>query len=146
MKKNSFILKTFILLLSISLGFLVACSGPEDQLADKMEDLTSILEDNMDSPDEGVKDVRKFLINETPEIMRLIGEIAVELDKIEDADERAERLEEIIKTLEEPGKKLAEIGEKFGDKAKDNKDAQKEMQELMSSIPMAEGYSEILKF
>jgi DNA repair ATPase RecN len=89
------------------------CSKPESKLVNHVEALDEILEDHEDEPKEGLIAVRKYLRKNLPTILELMGEIVVELDELEDADERKERLESFKETLEEPMKSLSKRIEKF---------------------------------
>ena len=110
MKKQFFIVLLLALLIAPFLG---GCSKPEDKIASHIEAMAEIMEDNADSPEDGVKKLESYLQDNGPTIARHVGEMIVELDKIDDDAEAKERLKEMKDTLETVSKKFEETSSKF---------------------------------
>ena len=125
----------WITLASLVAGLLLStgCGSADDKLASHVEDLTEIMTDGTEEPAEAVEDLHEFMRDNGPEMAKLVLEMIVELDEIEDGAERAERAKEMVETLEEPMKELAKAAEKFGDAAGDNEEAGKYLQEQAES-------------
>ncbi len=109
----------------VGLVFATGCGKPEDKLAKHSEAMGKIMEDNVESPKEGVEELHSYLQANLPEIMKLTGEAMVELDEIEDPKERAERAKEMATTLKEVAEKMQESGMKFSGAVMTNEDAMK---------------------
>lgn len=118
-------------------SLLAACGGkPEEKIADHIEEMSEICEDNMDSPEDGVKELRGYLHDNLPDMMEQVGEALVELDKIEDDGERKERLEEMTKALEEAVKNYGGKCESFAEKAMGDEGAMKEVMAIQKRFEM----------
>ena len=77
-------------------------SSPESRLAGHIEDMAKIMEDNEDEPADGVEELHEYMQDNLPSMMEAMGKCMVEVDKIEDPEDRAERIEEIAEALEDP--------------------------------------------
>ena len=131
-----------VILAMFSLVALSGCSKPEDKLAGHIESMTGIMDDNMDSPKDGVEELHAYMQKNLPGMMEQIGEAMVELDKIEDGAERAERAKEMADALESASKKMMEVGTEFGMKASTDEDAMKYGMEWAASWEKAAGAME----
>ena len=128
-----------ILIAAIGLLFMVtSCAKPEEKLADHASNINEIMEDNMDSPKDGVDDLRDYLRSNLPEMLELAGKLSSEFMAIEDEDGRKERTEEVQKMIEEQEKKLSETGMKFFGKVMEDKDAAKHVGEIAESYEKME--------
>jgi hypothetical protein len=105
------ILATTILSLAIATG----CGKPEDKMLDHSEELASIMEDNVDSPADGVEEIHKYVRKNLPGMLEQVGKLLVELDEIDDVKERAERATEIAKKFAEASKKSSAAAMKFAE-------------------------------
>jgi len=114
-------------------------SSPEDRIAGHLEDMTEIMEDHEDEPADGVEKLHEYIQDNLPSMMEAYGEIMVDLDKMDDPEDRAERIEDIAETLEDPVKDLLKAGEKFGEEAADDDDVMKYAEKW------AEGWEETME-
>ena len=114
------IISTLSMFLALSTG----CKKPEDKLADHMEEMTEIMEDNEDEPAEGAEELREYMHDNLPDMMAQVGQFLVDIDK-EDPDDRADRIKEAKETLEEAFKSFAKASASFEKKAKKDKDFKK---------------------
>jgi DNA repair exonuclease SbcCD ATPase subunit len=110
-----------------------ACGGPEDDVAEYFEDMTAILEDHMDDPVRGVEELRKYVREILPEVLSILGHVAVELDEIEDAEERKKRIDEMLETLQEPLDEFHKVFWKFLAKARADEKAWKTLLDFRQS-------------
>ena len=136
---NRKISSKLILVAAIGLLFMVAnCAKPEDKLADHADNINEIMEDNMDSPKDGVDDLRDYLRSNLPEMLELVGKLNAEFMEIDDDDERKERTEALAKLLEEKQKTLTETGMKFFGKVMEDEEAAKHVGEIAESYAKME--------
>ena len=118
--KKNVLLCVFFLFFTL---LLVACGGKESSVADHIKAMDSIMTSNMDSPKDGVEELREYIHDNLPEMMEQMTELAVELQKIEDDGERKERAKEIIEALTGPITTMSATAEKFQAKAAGDKEA-----------------------
>jgi hypothetical protein len=117
----------------VGLVFATGCGKPEDKLAKHSEAMGKIMEDNLEEPKEGVEELHEYMRDNLPEMLELAGQMMVELDKIEDAKERAERAKEMAETMKSVIEKMQETGMKFGMAAATDKDSQEYGKKFMES-------------
>ena len=129
------IMKRVIAIAAISTGLLFStgCKSKEDKLAGHMENLTEILTDGKEDPAGAVGDLRSYMHKNLPEMAKQATALMMELDKIEDGAERAERIKEIVKTLDEAAAPLVEAAPAFGMAAMQNEEVQAELKKLSES-------------
>ena len=114
-------LALLLLLLLTSVG----CGKPEAKLADHVTEMASILDSNADKPKAGAEALRDYLRKNLPDMLKLVGEMVAELDKIEDPSERAKRANEMMTAVQ-----AAVVGAQakalvFAAKAKDDEETKK---------------------
>jgi hypothetical protein len=112
----------------------VACGGIEGDLADHVENVEEILDDNMDDPADGVEELEAYVIDHLGEITALVTNLFVELYEIDDADDVRDRLKEVEEKLKGPMESLQKTWAEFERKARSDKDAQKEMQRIQEKL------------
>jgi len=103
-------------LLAVALVSSACSKKPEVELAHHLDAVADILEAKEDDPIAAFDELDKYLRKNLPEIARLYGELAVELDELEDKGERKDRLEEMLTALEAPAKRLNKAGMALGQK------------------------------
>ena len=81
------------------------------------------MEDNEDEPKEGVEELREYMQDNLPDMMAQVGEMIVEIDKL-DPEDRAERVKEMKEALIPAFEAVAEAGAKFGKAAKKDDDTE----------------------
>ncbi len=111
-------------LMAFALILSTGCSKPEEKLAKHTEKMGAIMEDNLESPKDGVEELHEYMRDNLPEMMSLVGEMMTELDQIEDGSERADRAKEMVTTLKEAAEAQKETGTKFAMAAMADKDVQ----------------------
>lgn len=116
-----FILVTAVLALAITTG----CGKAEDKLLDHSGEIAEIMEDNVDSPADGVEEIHEYVRKNLPDMMSQVGKLLVELDEIDDPKERSERAGEIVKKFTEKSKEWTEVSMKFAAAAAKDKAAAK---------------------
>ena len=117
---------------------------PEKALASYVDNITKILEKNEKDPADGLEKLHKYLRKNLPDMMEQVGVAIVELDKIEDSDDRKDRLEEMQDVLEDSMKDLEKAAEKFAEEAYDDKDAMEYLEEQGKTwIDMVEDMEEL---
>lgn len=104
------------------LMFATACGGgkPEAKLAKHLDAIADIMEENKESPEEGVKKLESYIQSNGPEIAEETGKLVVEFDKMmaegkdpKEDEGSKERVEEITTALEKPFKRLMEVAPAF---------------------------------
>lgn len=124
-------MRTYAASMLIALALLlVGCGGAEGEIANYIEDATEIMEDNLDSPEEGVDDLVEYLEENLPTAMSIFGEAMVELNRIEKTSDRKERLKEMLSEIEEPMKAFTAVSQKFAKAVKKDDDASEKMERL----------------
>lgn len=108
----------------------VSCSKPEDELISRMEDIGEIMEDNMETPEEGVDELIAYIETYGAESSRLSAELAIELVSIEDGSDRKDRIKEVYKALSKEIKNLEGITDKFDKRVSKNDRAKERMDEF----------------
>ncbi len=117
-----------LVVVGLTLG---ACgSGPEGTMADHLEQIDEIMQDNMDEPAEGIIELREYIRLNLPEAMRTVGAAIVELDELEESSERRERLEEMLDRLRGPMKSLQRTAKAFERAASKDEEARAALERL----------------
>ena len=111
----------------------IGISSPEARLAGHIEDMAKIMEDNEDEPADGVEELHEYMQDNLPSMMEAVGQCMVDVDKIEDPEDRAERIEEIADELKDSYKDFAKAAEDFGEAIEDDDDAQEYAEEWAES-------------
>ena len=79
------------------------CSkSQEDSLAGSMEKIAEIMTEGKEDPVEGVKELREYMHNNLPEMTKQVTSLLVELDKMDDAKARAERIKAVVEAFKAP--------------------------------------------
>lgn len=120
-------MQTRIIIASVvaAIAITTGCGSAEDKLLDHSGDLAEIMEDNVDSPADGIEEIHKYVRKNLPSMMEQVGKLLVELDEIDDPKARAERATEIAKKFAEKSKEYQETAAKFGAAMMKDKDAGK---------------------
>ncbi len=118
------------LLSVLSLSATSCGGGSESEIADYLEEVTDIMDDNMDSPADGIEELVEYVRDVLPDAMAAIGRAMVELDEIEDNGDRRRRAREMLAELKGPMKDLKKVAEAFGKKAEKDEDAKKAIRDL----------------
>ncbi|MDX9719447.1 MAG: hypothetical protein RBU37_01775 [Myxococcota bacterium] len=87
------------------LGFVVSTSAfatPEEKLVEQLDAMNAILERNLESPKDGLIELRQYLRVHLPEMAEQFATLIVELDTIEDDEKRTVRFEELRIGLKGP--------------------------------------------
>jgi len=120
---------------TLGLGLaVVACGGIEGDLADHVENIEEILDDNMDDPADGVAELEEYVLDHLGEITALVTDLFVELYEIDDSDDVRDRLKEVEEALKGPMESLQKTWAEFERKARTDKDAQKEMERIQQKL------------
>lgn len=124
-------MKSYIILPVVTLFsvFLVSCSKPEDKIVDHVEEIESIMQSNMDSPEDGVNELIEYFEKNGAEAAGQMVELGIELSKIEKEGDREERAKEVNVAFKTPMKNLEGTAEKFSKKVQSNKEATARMEE-----------------
>lgn len=96
-------------LLCVSFG----CKGPEDKLADHIEEMAEIMEEYEDEPEEGVAELREYIHDNLPDMASNWAEILVDIDKAETKSDKKKRVLEVVEALKEPMQLLTKHGIPF---------------------------------
>lgn len=136
MHKFRFLILSLLLAFALTLG---ACGKPENKIGGHLEKMTEIMNDNMDSPADGINELRTYLHKNLPDMAEQVGKIVVELEGMEKEEDIKERLTQIKENTKESMKAFGEAANKFEEKVKGNPDAAKKLGELAEKwMPLAE--------
>lgn len=119
-RNQPFVKKGRLWLAALLLLAIGCAKGPDGTIAKHIEKITEIVEDGTDEPSEAIDELRSYVRDNLPEIMRAYGDALVALDKCEDSDCLDELIEEWGETLAEPLEALQEAGEAFEEAVDDN--------------------------
>ena len=94
-------MKNLLLAAALCTALLITtgCKSQEDKLVGHMEDIAEIMTDGKEDPVEGVKDLRSYMHKNLPEMTKQSMALLMELDQMDDAKARAERIKAVIEAL-----------------------------------------------
>ena len=131
---------SFTLFTLLTLIPMAGYSSPEDTLYQQIDDLDHILNSNMNTPAEGIKQAKVFLDKHLFEAIMLRTQMMSDLQKIKNTKKRARRFRKISKKFTARFHKLETTAELFFEKAQNNKEARMELDRFLVSYPILKPY------
>ncbi len=129
----------------VSLVVSAGCKSPEEKLAANLEEMTEILEEHAEEPEDGITAMREYMHDNLPDMVENATELMVELDEAESTSDRNDRLDEIVEALSGPGEKLFEAGTKFAEAAGKDEGARDLAKDMLEQFGALEAIAVVMK-
>ena len=100
------------------------------EIVDYLEELTDIMDDNKDSPADGIEEIQDYARDVLPDALAAVGRAIVELDEIEDNGDRRKRAREMLNEIKGPMKDFMKVGKAFGNKAEKDEECKEALRKL----------------